>query len=356
MECNRCHRETGLGDAPRDKHCVHCHAEITAGTFPADARLLRTWKPHVEQLRFTPSLGGVGTTIRPDWVRGYLLSPRDLRPSLHPTMPRLDLDDHDAASIAAYLASNAAAPPAQERAAPRGDLDRGRRLFTDKGCSTCHAFTGARTPAPAPVEPADGAGRVLAPDLAFARDRVIPERVAAWIVDPKRMRPDAAMPAQALSPAEAADLTAFILHAPLDPSPPPASLVRLPVLDRAVGYEEVAERVLHKICWHCHSQPDYARGDGGPGNTGGFGFAPRRLDLASYESIAAGYVDARGERRSLFSPTASGDPVLLAVLLARQHEERGRAREVRGMPLGLPPMSPEDVQLVETWIAQGHPR
>jgi hypothetical protein len=29
---------------------------------------------------------------------------------------------------------------------------------------------------------------------------------------------------------------------------------------------------------------------------------------------------------------------------------------VRGMPLGLPPLSSEDIQLVETWIAQGHPR
>ena len=30
--------------------------------------------------------------------------------------------------------------------------------------------------------------------------------------------------------------------------------------------------------------------------------------------------------------------------------------EVRGMPLGLPPMSLEDIQLVESWIAQGRPR
>ncbi len=27
---------------------------------------------------------------------------------------------------------------------------------------------------------------------------------------------------------------------------------------------------------------------------------------------------------------------------------------VRGMPLGLPSLSPEDLQLVESWIAQGH--
>jgi hypothetical protein len=29
---------------------------------------------------------------------------------------------------------------------------------------------------------------------------------------------------------------------------------------------------------------------------------------------------------------------------------------VRGMPLGLPPLEPEQIQLVESWIAQGRPR
>jgi hypothetical protein len=44
-------------------------------------------------------------------------------------------------------------------------------------------------------------------------------------------------------------------------------------------------------------------------------------------------------------------------LLARHAEERGAATgEVRGMPLGYPALSLEDIQLVETWIAQGRPR
>jgi hypothetical protein len=118
----------------------------------------------------------------------------------------------------------------------------------------------------------------------------------------------------------------------------------------------VSKKVLHKICWHCHSQPDFARGDGGPGNTGGFGFTARKLDLSSYESIASGYLSRGGERQSAFSKGTSGEPRLLEVLLARQREERGIIGDVRGMPLGLPPLSAEDIQLVETWIAQGHPR
>lgn len=40
-------------------------------------------------------------------------------------------------------------------------------------------------------------------------------------------------------------------------------------------------------------------------------------------------------------------------LLARQREEAGEVGALRGMPLGLPAVSAEDVQLVESWIASG---
>ena len=77
-------------------------------------------------------------------------------------------------------------------------------------------------------------------------------------------------------------------------------------------------------------------------------------DLRTYPlgSILAGYVDERGERRSLFEPLADGTPRLVAALLAR-HDESGLTP--RGMPLGLPPLSAEDIQLVESWVAQGKP-
>ena len=47
-------------------------------------------------------------------------------------------------------------------------------------------------------------------------------------------------------------------------------------------------------CWHCHSDPDFARGDGGPGNSGGFGYPPRRAELSDYASVSSGYLDADG--------------------------------------------------------------
>jgi hypothetical protein len=132
---------------------------------------------------------------------------------------------------------------------------------------------------------------------------------------------------------------------------------RLPPLDRKVTYDEVSTKVFRRTCWHCHGEPDYAAGDGGPGNTGGFGFKPRGINFVDYGSVQAGRVDDQGERHSLFEKTADGTPRLLGALLARRDEEAGRPRaDLRGMPLGYPSLSPEDVQLVESWIAQGRPR
>jgi hypothetical protein len=133
----------------------------------------------------------------------------------------------------------------------------------------------------------------------------------------------------------------------------------------------VNRRVFRKTCWHCHSDPDFARGDGGPGNTGGFGFAGVGLNLASYEGVSsgaleggwtrarlltAGGVDADPrERESVIEPGPSGTRLVRA-LRARQSEEHGRpVPGVRGMPLGLPALSEDDIRLIEAWVAQGAP-
>jgi hypothetical protein len=124
-----------------------------------------------------------------------------------------------------------------------------------------------------------------------------------------------------------------------------------------VLWDEVKHRVFRKTCWHCHADPDYAIGEGGPGNTGGFGFPGRHINLAEHESVLAGYVDEHATRKSLFvaqPPHEEGR--LLQALLARHAEEAGTPLPgVRGMPLGLPALPAADIQLVESWIAQGRP-
>ena len=364
-ECRRCHEGTSEPAPPLAKACVGCHRRITGGTFEARRDLIVRWNRNLVSLRQAPSLAGVGARLRRDWVRAFLLAPSDARPALAATMPRLALTPNEADALARALVPN----DDRDRGdvSPAGDVARGARLYARLRCGTCHAFTGADVDAVArPGIVARGAGErappdaiALAPDLALARARLRPGCVAAFIREPQLANADTLMPATPMSAAEAEDLATFVLRAPLRPAPPPPSapLPVLPLLARPVRFAEVQSRVFDRVCRHCHAAPDFALGDGGPGNTGGFGFPPRGLDLSSYEGIASGAFDDKGRRRSVFAANADGTPTMVARLRARRDEEIGRADPaLRGMPLGLPALSPEDLQLVESWIAQGRPR
>ena len=356
FECNRCHEGTGLPAAPFAKNCFSCHQQILDGRFPVNGAALARFRPHVVSAREAPSLTAVAERLRPSWLRDYLLAPRDLRPKLTPTMPRLALDTAQADDITAYLMQGGRAVDLPAR--PPGDAKRGRALISEKGCASCHAFSGVPSFArsdPAPVDGELALAASLAPDLSFTRERFRPAALLTWLLDPRVMKPDTRMPNFGLTPEEAADIAAYVLEVPLTPAAR-EPFERLPLLTRRVSFDEVNRRVFSRSCHHCHSDPDSSGGDGGPGNTGGFGFAPRGISFTSHASVLSGYLDARGQRRSLFEPLADGTPRLVAALLARHDEAALAPRDsVRGMPLALPPLSSEEIQLVESWVAQGKP-
>ena len=294
-ECNRCHEGTGLDPAPRAKSCVACHQDILAGRFEAPEDALESWRGNIVHLRHVPTLENLGAVLRADWLAEFLVKPHDLRPNLPATMPRLAISTDDARHIAAYLVRDGLKPAP---VASPGDATNGRVLFAKHGCGKCHAFSFAERLGPPMVHGSPKTldpGVLLAPDLRHTRARVRRDVLAQWIADPQSLRAGATMPKTPMSKADAADIAAYILDTPLADVPGSGILTRLPVLEREVGFDEVSERVFKKICWHCHAQPDFARGDGGPGMSGGFGFAGRKLDLSSYEAIAGGYLDADGE-------------------------------------------------------------
>lgn len=355
-QCNRCHAGTGMAAPKLDQDCVQCHEQIATDKFQATPSKLAKWKPHVMPYRDVPSLTDLGARLRPSWVMSYLLHPHDLRPGLSQTMPRLQLTPEQARDLATYLTRTSvpvapSAPPSAEPA----HVAHGKELLSQRGCVACHQMTGAGLASPPKNEPALRT-LGLAPDLRFARQRSEPAALVRWLLDPVKVKHDAAMPKLDLSEADARDLVAFLSFGELQAPPPRPRFERLPVLTRHVGFDEVNEQVFAVTCRHCHTNPDLAGGDGGPGNTGGFGFKPRKIDFSSYQGIQSGGVDARGERVSLFTPTSEGVPRLVAALVARAREDAGQeSDEIRGMPLGLPPLSGEQIQLVESWVAQGRP-
>lgn len=358
FECNRCHDGAGFAAAEQSKNCVHCHADIVDGKFKAEPAAIAKWIPHVKDITVAPSLTSSAKRFKRSWLEAYILEPNDLRVNLPANMPRLAIATEEAKHIAAYLAEE----DDHAAGAVEGDVSHGRQLLETKGCGTCHAFTGI-SPLPASAVPIAqdpkefAKGRQLAPDLRYARDRMHPAKIKLWLQDPRAMKADTTMPKIPLSEADAADITAYLTKAELAPLAAKPVPARLPVLTRTVSFEEVDKKVFHKTCWHCHSEPDYAIGEGGPGNSGGLGFKPRGLNLSDYNGIAAGLLDDKGERASVFEKDATGTPRLVRALMARYTEEAGGPTgEVRGMPLAYPPLALEDIQLVETWIAQGRPR
>jgi cytochrome c2 len=356
FECQRCH--DGIADvAPikLESHCTHCHQAILDGRF-ADKPDHPRWRKNVAHLVAAPSLNGLDKRMRYEWLVGFLLEPHDLRPALEQSMPRLKLERVQARDIATYLMGSG---PVSAPEVATGDAKRGAKLMQDKGCGDCHRMGGSQVFADksVPNERETRVAVMLAPDLRHARERLDPGALIAWLLDPQSVKPGTPMPKMPMSDSEAQDIAAYVLTSELT-APPPAELPAVPKpLDREVTFAEVAERVLDKTCRHCHGNPDVAVGDGGPGNTGGFGFKGRGLELTSYERVMAGFLDDQGERQSVFIPTRDGTPRLVAAMMARYAEEAGKPNaEVRGMPLGLPPVPLDDIKLVVTWIAQGRRR
>lgn len=359
FDCNRCHEGTELPAPKMDLQCFGCHVKILDGSFKGPKGAEARWHDRVVGLDHVPSLAASKKRFRRTFLARFLMEPFDLRPRLGPTMPRLPLTREQARDIATYLAG-----PEDDG----GKLDlagaepaRGRKLMEMRACASCHVFSGvpplAGATDPKPGKDGIAAAIALAPDLRYARERLRPDALLAWVMNPKKIKPDTLMPDVDIPPADARDIAAYILTADLAPIASRPAPPRLPVLDRKVSYDEVSEKVFRRTCWHCHGEPDYAAGDGGPGNTGGMGFKPRNINFVTYESVQAGMLDDAGERHSLFEKMADGTPRLVRALLARHDEEAGHPdAQMRGMPLGYPALAPEEIQLVESWVAQGRPR
>lgn len=352
FQCGRCHTLEEVDAPPLSQNCLGCHQQILAGEFPGDPEDLERWQQNIRGLTYAPTLVAVGSRFRPEWIASFLLNPHDLRPDLRATMPRLAVSPEQAESIAAFLTRDAedtaTAPPS------RSQVARGRRLFGEQTCRTCHGFSDSAAPERRDRLPGDiGAP---APLLDETRERFLPGRLASWIEHPQHVKPDTAMPELGLSRADAEALAAYILYAELSPRSPPPTVPVLPLLERQVRFDEVDERVFHRICRHCHADADLALGDGGPGNHGWFGFEARGLNLTNYEGLSAGLLRG-GRRESAFATDESGMPRLVHALRARQLEEAGQPEEgIVGMPLGHPALSPEELQLVASWVAQGRRR
>lgn len=308
--------------------------------------------------------------LRRAWVEQFLQKPELIRPNYHGRMPRLPLDPTLIAELSEWLAQPTRTDRRDLTAAVAGaDSAKGQELYLQQGCPKCHVFEAVSLPESArgtrsraqvrflgDTDRSPRAGdyaKQMAPDLAHTRRRIEATTLVEWLGDPAKWAPGASMPAVKLPEAERLHLAKFILTAPLIVKPTPIIHAPPPLLERKVTWQEVETKIFHASCWHCHADPDFARGEGGPGNTGGFGYKGRGIVLADLTGVRTGGLDRDGKRQSLIS-TKDGESLLVRSLLARHAEEAGQpVPGITGMPLGLPPLPLEHIALLRTWIAQG---
>ena len=386
-ECSRCHAIDEVEPAGRSDHCVSCHVwigglepgqrhyDLIASRYGEDT--LKRYQRNIVHLKEVPDLSAIARRLDPRWIDRFLQDPWDLRPAMEETMPRLRLPEGDRRAIVRYFAAiaevadpyAAEAPEAGERPS-RAHIAEGRRIFLQRGCVTCHTYGNVDTGKSAADLAAGGMAARMAPNLRFAGERMHRDLLVAWIEDPALLRAETRMPDMGLTHQEAERVADFLIHG--DPElrrPPRWPAPRMPAaVDRPVGWAEVKERVLGRICVHCHMN-DHER-DRGPGNEGGFGWEGSRLSMRTYETLVHGAVDPEsGERYSVLEPRAEGElPRLIQVMLDRRVEERRDRVEpfddyrrpehpetAPGMPMGLPSIPDEEIALVRAWIEQGCP-
>jgi len=346
-DCNRCHHVPTVADAGRTDSCQGCHVWIKAVSADPKKRekalaifpLWERYEKNVASYLEVPSLDAAMARLEPAWVEAYLKDPHDLRPNLPETMPRFDLDEEQVDAIVAAFAARRV-PVASTPAPDPANVERGQALFTERGCVACHTFGARHTTGAVP----------MAPDLAHTRERMHPDRVAAWIRDPQALSDQATMPALALPQDEILALRDYVLLAEPGAQPAPTFSSTVQPTTEPVTWADVEERVFGRICVHCHMDPEQNQGRAGPGNAGGFGWPATGIELQTYEGVRS---------------VADKIPAALARRASEAHRDvvppgHAPARVDRpdkpGMPLGLPPLSEQDTALVLGWIEQGMPR
>lgn len=197
-----------------------------------------------------PVLDGVGSRLKSDWVRSFLLSPQAAKPGT--TMPDMlaglsaEARKPAADALAAFLSSlerpfgeikATGVNPVPMEFWNRGNMENGRRLYHQVGCVACHEPDAEYEITDLKPSPLDAALEQLTPDelreigLSSAARKVnsvphsvLPEKftqqsLTYFLLNPEQTRPAGRMPNFALHAVDAADIAAWLLRDQEKPDP-----------------------------------------------------------------------------------------------------------------------------------------
>ena len=231
--CGRCHQSSVVAEAPtlsegralmEKSGCFACHAARGHEDFRPDA----------------PPLDSIAVKTGGEWLERWLSNPKAI--DVNATMPNFRLSRQEIVDLSHYLFNRpvpAALRQAVETAAsePAGVSARGKTLFAESRCITCHTV--------------DGKGNGSAPELGKIASRASRGWLIAFIRDPHAFNPQTRMPQYGFNDEDVRDIVAYFEDELRDFDAPAT------ILDPLRVNQTVAERgeKLFKSagCFACHS-------------------------------------------------------------------------------------------------------
>jgi cytochrome c2 len=164
-----------------EKNCKGCHLIEAAG---GDIR------PTIkEQAFWPPNLATEGFKTQPVWLHSFVKAPTTLRPWLSARMPTFHFTEEEASTIGRYFSAVDKVPfpfITTEIATTPELLSNGADLFQKLSCASCHPTSSAIPPGKTAAD--------LAPNLQMAHERLRPDWVLKWLLDPQKVVPGTRMP------------------------------------------------------------------------------------------------------------------------------------------------------------------
>ena len=205
-----------------------------------------------------PELTKVGSKVSQEWLVAWLRNPQGYLP--HTNMPRYGWSDEDLYKVSEYvmnkLTDSDLLTSVPQLGAPADDeVKAGKRLFTEKGCASCHELNGeGRQKDFGPDLTALGAKN--ASELEFGKAKInhnLVSYIQAKLQDPMAVNPAARMPQYSWNQADLDAVTTALLSQTGPAST--SALQHLVVAKKATSFQAVgafAEVYERYKCYACH--------------------------------------------------------------------------------------------------------
>jgi mono/diheme cytochrome c family protein len=223
--CTVCHSGQGMATPLQDAHgpvanwykaiyhedfmensCAECHGQFIHDQAPIFAQGRLTFNEdgcrgcHVikgeERIRVGKPLDDMAKRVKPDWLYRWLRNPKAYLPRTR--MPNFKLSEQETADTADFLLKG----PGPEKFELKGSAQRGKTLFLDSRCVSCHSI--------------EGKGGDLAPELSKISSKLYPERIFLIIKNPHTLWSKSQMPIFGFSDEELQDLVTFLVGEYID--------------------------------------------------------------------------------------------------------------------------------------------